>query len=137
MNDNATLDLELTPAQMIEEYIDLRDQEKVAKDRYNEWLKENITNRMDELEMKLLDTLNKLGVDNVKAKSGTAYKTVSTSVTVADAREFRRHVIGLESWDLIDWRANKTSINDLVDKGEPIPPGINRTTFVTVNVRRS
>jgi hypothetical protein len=135
MNDNATI--ELTPAQMIEEYIDLRDQEKVAKDRYNEWLKENITNRMDELEMKLLDTLNKLGVDNVKAKSGTAYKTVSTSVTVADAREFRRHVIGLESWDLIDWRANKTSINDLVDKGEPIPPGINRTTFVTVNVRRS
>jgi hypothetical protein len=61
---------------------------------------------------------------------------LKVSVTTADVREFRRHIIGGEHWDLVDWRPSKTAINDLVDAGEPLPPGINRSTFVTANVRR-
>ena len=124
------------PAELIEEYIALRDAKKVADETYAEFVKVNYTDRMDELERTLLDTLNKLGVDSLAGKSGTVYKKLSTSVTIADAREFRRHVIGDEDWDLVDWRANKTAINDLVENGEPLPPGINRTTFYSVGIRR-
>jgi hypothetical protein len=125
-----------TPASMVEEYISLRDQRKAADDKYAEWLKENFTDRMDELEVLLLNTLNALGSESISSKKGTVYKRISTSVTVADSREFKRHVIGGEHWDLIDWRANKTAVNDLVENGESVPPGVNRSTFATVGIRK-
>jgi hypothetical protein len=126
----------VSPAKLIEEYIALRDAKKHADETYAEFIKVNYADRMDELERVLLDTLNKLGVDSLAGQSGTVYKKLSTSVTVADAREFRRHVIGDEDWDVIDWRANKTAINDRVENGEALPPGVNRTTFFSVGIRR-
>lgn len=134
MNDQTRI--EQTPAQLIEEYIALRDGKKVADDTYAEFVKANYSTRMDELETILLDQLNTLGVDSIAGKTGTVYKKLTTSVTVADAREFRRHVIGGEDWDLLDWRANKTAVNDRIDQGQELPPGINRSTFFTVGIRR-
>lgn len=124
------------PADLVEEYIELRDQKKVAEDRYKEWLNENYNTRMGEIEIALLDILNELGVDSLAGKSGTAYKKISVSTTVADQREFRRHIIGGENWDLADWRANKPAIEDLIEQGEPLPPGVNRTAFFTIGIRR-
>ena len=125
------------PAELVEEYIRLRDEKKRAEDTYEVWLDEHYNTRMDEIELTLLDMLNTARRRHHRlASSGTAYKKLSTSVTTADGREFRRHVIGGELWDLIDWRANKTAVNDLIEKGEPIPPGINRSTFYTIGIRR-
>ena len=125
-----------TPATMIEEYISLRDQLKVANDTFAGFVEEHYGKRMKELELALLDTLNKMGVDSLASSNGTAYKKLSTSVTIADARDFRRHVIGAEEWDLLDWRANKTAVNDRVEQGDPLPPGLNRSTFYSVGIRR-
>lgn len=125
-----------TPAMLVEEYIKLRDAKKHSEDAVKEFLRKNYDERMEYLEATLLDMLNKAGLDSFASPAGTAYKKLSTSVTVADQREFRRHVIGSEEWDLIDWRANKTAVNDLVEKGEPLPPGVNRTGFYTVGIRR-
>lgn len=131
-----TLQAEATPAEMVAEYIELRDNKKNTDDQYAEYVKLNFTNRMEEIELKLLDFLNKSGGNNLSTPSGTVLKKLATSVTVADGREFRRHVIGGELWDLIEWRPAKTAINDLVEAGEPLPPGLNRTVFKTVNIRR-
>lgn len=127
-----------TPAEVIEHYIALRDSKKIAEDTYDTWQKANYSNPMKYLEGWLLNKLNELGVDSVSGPegTGTAYKKLTTSVTVADAREFRRHVIGSEDWDLIDWRANKTAVNELVEKGEALPPGVNYSSFLTVGIRR-
>ena len=126
-----------TPAELVERYIALRDGRKVSDETFAAWRKEHFDMEMDALENAMLDTLNKLGVDSIKAPSGTVYKKLTTSVTVGDQREFRRHVIGDEAWDLIDWRANKTAVNDLIENGGELPPGINRNAFYTVGVRRS
>lgn len=129
---------EKTPAEMVEEYINLRDAKDAAKKKFDEWLKQNVTSRMEELENILLQKLNDLGIDSITAKGkGTVYKKLTTSVTTADASEFRRHVIGIEAWDLVDWRPSKTAINELVESNEPLPPGINRTGFFTVGIRKS
>ena len=126
-----------TPAQLVEDYISLRDDKKKADERYAAWLKENYSGPMKEIEAQLLDILNKLGSDSIKSAAGTAYKKLSTSVTVADMREFRRHVIGTEEWDLADWRANKTRVDEMAENGEALPPGLNRTAFYSIGVRRS
>ena len=124
------------PVALIEEYITLRDAKKHADETYAEFVKQNYSNRMGDLERILLDTLNKLGVDSLAGQTGTVYKKLSTSITVADMREFRRHVIGSEDWDLADMRANQTAVNERVDRGDPLPPGINRSTFFSVGIRR-
>lgn len=130
------MDTQVKPAELVEEYIALRDARDQAKAKYEAWLKENCTDRMEVIEAMLLDTLNSLGVDSIASKIGTAYKKLTTSVTVGDAREFRRHVIGAEDWDLLNWSASKTAVNELVEKGHPVPPGINRSAFFTIGIRR-
>ena len=132
MNANATV----KPADLMDEYIGLRDQKSAAKKRFAEFCRDNYDDRMDAIEGILLNTLNAMGVDSLASDSGTAFKKISTSVTIADGREFRRHIIGGEHWDMIDWRANATAINDLVERGEPLPPGINRNATYVVQIRR-
>lgn len=126
-----------TPARLVEEFIELRDERRRFDSEYARLLETNYTAPMKEIEMQLLDILNQSEVEGIRTKAGTAYKKLSTSVTIADASEFRRHVIGSEEWDLIDWRANKTAVNERVDSGETLPPGVNRTAFYTIGIRKS
>jgi hypothetical protein len=130
------MNVAVKPAELVEEYIHLRDLKAKAKETFAEFCHVNYNERMDAIEGELLNLLNAMGVDSLAGKTGTAYKNISTSVTIADAREFRRHVIGTEGWDLIDWRANKTAVNELVEQGEPVPPGVNRTAIYTIGIRR-
>jgi hypothetical protein len=127
---------DMKPADLVEEFIQLRDEKQQVEKGFEAEMQARYTSRMEAIKVTLIDLLNKLGVDSIAGHTGTAFKTISTSVTTADAREFRRHVIGTEQWDLADWRPNKTVINDLVERGEPLPPGVNRTAFVNINVRR-
>jgi hypothetical protein len=127
---------DMKPTELVTEFIRLRDEKKRFEEIAAAKCLELYGARMDEIEGQLLDMLNTLGVESITGKNGTAYKKVSTSVTIADAREFRRHVIGTEAWDLADWRANKTVINDMVEQGQEVPPGVNRATFLTVGIRR-
>src|SRR3954467_14938567 len=62
----------------------------------------------------LLQMLNKSGQEAARTKAGTVYITNKVSATIADADMFRRHVIGAEQWDLLDWRCNKTAVKDFV-----------------------
>lgn len=127
---------ELTPAQLIDEYIALRDAKKQHDKQYEELSKLNWTDRMEEIEGLMLAQLNQLGADNLKTPVGTAYRNEKTSVTTSDPREFRRHVIGTEDWDLLEWRVSKVVVNDRVKSGEPVPPGINRSAWDSVGFRR-
>jgi hypothetical protein len=130
-------EVEDTPAKMIAEYIALRDFKKATDEQYDAFIKERYGDRMDKLETQLLDLLNKMGSDSIKTPAGTAFKKAATSVTVADQREFKRHIIGGELWDLIEWRPAKTAIEQLVEVGEELPPGLNRSVFTKVNIRRN
>jgi hypothetical protein len=130
------MDITEKPAELVAKYIALRDQKEAATAKFKEFMTAHYEGPMELLEAQLLDTLNKLGVESIASSNGTVYKSLSTSVTVADAREFRRHVIGGEEWELIDWRANKTAINNIIDEGGVLPPGINRSAFYKVNIRR-
>ena len=131
-----TTEIEQKPSELIAEFVRLRDLKRDAEAEYAEFRRQEYDVPMNEIEAKLMDIMNKLGSDSIKTKQGTAYKKISTSVTTADSSEFRRHVIGSELWELINFVPNKTAINDLVAAGEPLPPGINRTAFYNITVNR-
>ena len=62
---------------------------------------------MDQIETRLLSFIQSSGLQSISASTGTAYAYEATSVTINDTREFQRHVIGSEAWDLVEWRVSK------------------------------
>jgi hypothetical protein len=121
--------------QVIGAYITLRDYIE-AEDKAH---KERLQTRRDQLEklnQLLLQNLNASGQDNAKTKAGTAYRKAWTSATIRDKDAFRRHVIGTEDWDLIDWRANKTAVLKAVEENHQPPPGVDFSRGYDVGVRR-
>lgn len=126
----------ITTADLIAEFVSLRDQKKVADEKYEEFAKLHFSNRMDELKLLILDHLNTTGLDSVSGAGFTAYKLVQTSATVGDARAFREWVIDQQAWEMLDWRVNKTATKEAVEDGQPLPPGINFSQAVTIGIRR-
>lgn len=127
---------DIKPGELVGEYIKLRDAKKQFEEMASAKCRELYVDRMDAIEAKLLDLFNELGVDSIAGKEHTAFRTTSTSVTTADGGAFREYVIANAKWELADWKPNKTQVNALVNDGQPLPPGVNRTTFASVQIRR-
>lgn len=84
----------------------------------------------------LLQMLQDTGQESAKTAAGTVYKIVKVSASLDDREEFKRHVIGAEMWDLIDWRANKTAVMDYsAMNGGALPPGVKVTQILEIGVR--
>lgn len=127
---------EANAAELIREYLTLRDHREQKEKQVAEVFKRYFDDRMNAIEAFLLEKLNNEGAQNIKSKFGTALKMRHAAVTIADGALFRDHVIKGEHWDLLDWRANKTAVKRLVEKQEPAPPGINYSTRYVVNIRK-
>lgn len=121
----------------IDQYVRLRDKIKEIKDRHKAELKP-FNEGLDMLGAMLLDHLNRTKQDSANARSaGTAYRTKRQSATIADADAFRRHVIGTESWDLLDWKANATAVATFLEENKTLPPGVNYSVRDEIGVRRA
>jgi hypothetical protein len=121
--------------QVVAAYVQLRDWIAEQKRLYEERVEPRKA-QLEQLNSILLRYLNETNQTAARTEAGTAYKKVWTSATVRDKEAFRRHVIGSEAWDLIDWRANKTAVTEAVETyGDP-PPGINFSRGYDVGVRR-
>lgn len=144
MND-MTQDRDAAPAlpvppsnmnQLVDQYVKLRDKIKVADDAHKTKLKP-AREYLALLESKLMDQLNQIGGDSVKTPHGTAYRTTRRSATIADGKVFRDYVIANAEFDLVDWKANATAVDDHIKNNQVPPPGVNFVTAFTVGVRRA
>ncbi len=70
----------------------------------------------------MLAYLEKVGASSINTPGGTVTRTKRATASLADREAFRRHVIGTESWDLLDWKANLTATNDFIKEHEGTPP---------------
>lgn len=84
----------------------------------------------------LLDHLKNQNADSVATPSGTVYRTVKNTASIADGEKFWDHVVANEDWDLLDKRANVTAVLDYIEQHQAPPPGVNFTSTMTVGVRR-
>lgn len=119
----------------IGQYVALRDKIKELDDAHKEKMKP-FRDTLEQLNGLLLAGLQEAGGDSVKTANGTAYVTTKKSATIADPAEFRRHVIGTEAWDLIDFRVNAPAVQKFLEENKHLPPGVNFTTHNEVGVRR-
>lgn len=121
--------------ELVEKYVALRDRKSVLKAEYDGKVAK-IDEVMDRVEAALLKYFDEIGVENVKTKAGTAYKSTRTSATVADWDSFLGFVQQQEAWEMLEHRVSKKAVEEYKAANEDLPPGVNWRAEVTVNVNR-
>lgn len=119
----------------VAQYVGLRDKIKALDDAHKEKMKP-FREMLDTLGGVLLDHLKNISADSVATSSGTVYKTVKNSASIADGTAFWQYVSEHEEWDLIDKKANVSAVLDYIEQHNSPPPGVNFTSVITVGVRR-
>ena len=121
---------------LIGKYIAIRDKANEIKNKHKEELAP-YNEAMHKLEEHFLKAMQEQDLENLKTDGGTAYQSVQTSVTVADWDAFRDWVQHESAWHMLDKRANKTAVAEVLEETGELPPGLNIKRSVKVNVRRS
>lgn len=123
--------------QLMSMYLQLRDRRTQRKKAF-EADDESDKAYQEKIEQMFLAKFNEEGSDTISCRGiGTAYKTTKTSVTVADKDAFLREVREKELWQLLDVRALKSAVDEFTEATETLPPGLNISRVVSVNIRRS
>lgn len=127
----------LNKGEVVETYIKLRDRRAKRKADF-EAADAGDKEKQEKIEAYLLKEFNESGVDSIKTPFGTAYKTAKLSVTTADKEAFFHNwVVPNQAWEFLDIKPNKTAVQQFKAAHEDIPPGLNWSETMTVNVRRS
>ena len=122
--------------QLIQTYITIRDKKAQLKAEQAAAMKP-YDEALAKLESQMLELLDQTGADSMKTPAGTAYKSVRTSVTVADREAFMDYVKSNLAFDLLDVRANKTAVEDFMATQQSLPPGVNVRRDMVVGFRRA
>lgn len=78
--------------------------------------------------------LNATGGQNFSCDQGGFHKITRISVSLENPSEFMSHVIGSESWDLLDRKANATAVADYLKTNGILPPGVKQTMKLDIGV---
>jgi hypothetical protein len=121
--------------QRVGQFITLRDKIKAMNDAHKEKMKPYVE-LMETLSGVLLQHLQAMSADSVASKSGTVYRTVKNTASIADGEAFWQFLVDNNAWDLLDKKANVTAVQDFIEQHQTPPPGVNFTSVMTVGVRR-
>jgi hypothetical protein len=117
------------------DYIRLRDEIKRLDDDHKAKMAP-YREALDQLNGLLLNHLNTIAGDSVATASGTVYRTTKKSASIADKAAFWAYVVATGDWDLVDYKANATNVEEHATKNGSLPPGVNLTSRQEVGVRR-
>jgi hypothetical protein len=127
---------EPTVGDYIEKYIQLRDKANELKQKHKEELAP-YNDAMGKLELYFQNKMNELDLENLKGHGGVAYQTVQSSVTIADWDAFFDYVSENKAFYLLEKRAAKTAVEEILEETGELPPGLNVKRNIKVNVRRN
>jgi hypothetical protein len=117
------------------QYVQLRDEIKRIKEANEEKLAP-YKEALETLNTWLLDYLNNTGAKHIATESGTIYRIIRISASLADADVFWKFVLENSAWSLIDRRANVTGVQEYATKEGKLPPGVNLNQYSEAGVRR-
>jgi hypothetical protein len=139
MGDAQTAAVEApTPLQLrLDQFIQVRDKIEAMKEKHKEELAP-LNKALLMLNGKLLEMLLESGSDSATVRDiGTVYKTIKKSASIADGDAFRQFIIANAMWNMIDWRANSTAVDEYIQAEGNVPPGVNFRQVAVVGVRRA
>ena len=117
-------------------YLQLRDERNALREKHSQEMAP-FNAKLAELEAAFLKYLDHVGAKHVATDIGTVYKTERASVTVADWSLCLGHIMKNQLWHLLEKRVSKSAVEEYLTDTDELPPGVNMTRELTVNVRRS
>jgi len=118
-------------------YIELRDKKAVKKAEFDKELA-RYDEAMSKIEAIMLQSLNESNMESVRTEAGTFFKQTQTRVGVADWDAVRDFITENNMWHMLDKRVNKTAVLQYKQENDgAIPPGLNYSEEIVVNVRRA
>ena len=120
---------------LIQDAIAIRDYIKQIEAKYDEQLKKP-KEALEVLKGQIQQFFTDTGQDNTKTAAGTAYLSTTYKASLSDPKAFMDYVIEHQLFTLLDRKANVTAVKAFVAKNKQLPPGVNLTGTVKVNVRR-
>ena len=126
----------MTPAELITSYLKLRDKKREMERLHKEALAP-FNETLAKIEMALAKVMEETGLENLPGGGGTAYRSTRTSVTVDDWDIFMGWVKKHEAWHMLERRAAKTAVDELLQETDELPPGISMTREYVVQVRKT
>jgi hypothetical protein len=101
----------------------VRDKIKEIKERHKQELAdfERLETLLEGVIIKFLDDTRQ---KSAKTEYGSAASYIRRSFSVQDQEEFRRHVIGTESWNLLTWAVTPTGAKEFETEHKCLPPGV-------------
>lgn len=120
--------------ELVSEYVALRDKKSEVTAKAKE-LVGKLEDKMSNLEAEILKAMGD-GVESVRTKAGTAYKSTKRSTSVAGWDDFLPWVQQTDNWHMLTKAANKTAVLEFLDEHEELPPGINLYSELTININR-
>jgi len=125
-----------TMDELVAAYVKLRDRKKEMENRLKKDL-EPIVEAMAKLEAHFLLHMQSNGVTSFATVNGTAYQSRQPSVSVADWEVFFKWAMASDQLGMLVRGANKAAVAAYAEETETVPPGLNFSQALTVNVRRS
>jgi hypothetical protein len=124
-------------AKRITQFIMVRDRIEQIEEEHKRQLAP-LKDILVQLHNDLLKSLTELGIDSVAVRGvGTAYRSERHSVSITDPTQFKEFVITEGAWNLLDWKANVTMVRVYATRNGEVPPGVNLSSRVIVNVRKN
>lgn len=125
----------MTPADLIRQYIALRDKMEAATKAFEEAQKP-YAQALATIEGVMAQHLLNNGLDNVKSEFGTAFKKTGTRVRVVDRNSFNEFVAQQGSLDWFTNAVSKEKIVEYVKENNCAPPGVDVTYITDVQFNR-
>lgn len=121
---------------IIAKYIELRDAIDAAKAAYESKVA-GFKQAQEGIEAYLMSLANTTGQTSFGCKGvGTAFVTTQNNCSVANKEEFMSFVREKDAWPLLNVAANKTNVQQYLDKHNELPPGVNWTSTKVIQIRR-
>lgn len=122
---------------LVEGYIKLRDKKAEIKARHEAEMAP-VNAMMERIETHILAQMQEQGVDSYAVRGvGTAYISTTTKANVADWDSLLGFIRANSLWQLLERRVAKSAVDEYVAANQDLPPGVNYSQAVAVNVRRS
>lgn len=119
----------------IDAYIKKRDELDARRKEYNLY-ERNTKDDLERIGQWLLGKADELGLDGLKASTGTAFRTVKTSYRSGNWDEFMAWVIETGNTQCLEKRVAKLATAEIHNETGVVPPGVEYTTEVEIQVRR-
>lgn len=134
MNDQTNTTPQFDASIAVEQLRQMKAKVKEIEDKHEEELKP-WKEGIQKYSNYLLGYLQQINTQSLKTGKGTINQVKKTSWRIEDSDEFRRHVIGAQDFDLIQWHVSKTVADTRFEKDSSLPPGTVRDVVITLGVR--